>query len=70
MSLFSPFYPGAREPETETPAAATPGPAEFEALQVEVERLRMLLSAKQAAEPHLEEVSSHEPVRLARRRAE
>jgi polyhydroxyalkanoate synthesis repressor PhaR len=72
MSLFTPFYPGTREPEpAEPPAAApVPGRAEFEALQLEVERLRTLLSAKQAAEAVRDEVALPEPVRLARRRAE
>jgi polyhydroxyalkanoate synthesis repressor PhaR len=71
MSLFSPFYPAARDAEPAEPAAAVaPGPAEFEALKQEVDRLRTLLSAKQAAEARLEEVASIEPVRLARRRAE
>jgi polyhydroxyalkanoate synthesis repressor PhaR len=72
MSLFTPFYQGAatREPGPEVAASAPPSPgrAEFEALQQEVDRLRTLLSAKQAAETTQEE--SHEPVRLARRRAE
>jgi polyhydroxyalkanoate synthesis repressor PhaR len=69
MSLFSPFYPGARGPEPEPAATpASPGRAEFEALQQEVDRLRTLLSAKQAAEVNREEAP--EPVRLARRRAE
>jgi polyhydroxyalkanoate synthesis repressor PhaR len=74
MSLFTPFYPGAREPEPAEPAApapaAVPGRAEFEALQQEVVRLRTLLSAKQTAEPPRDELASSEPVRLARRRAE
>jgi polyhydroxyalkanoate synthesis repressor PhaR len=77
MSLFTPFYPGARDSEPAEPAAtpiavpvAVPGRAEFEALQHEVDRLRTLLSAKQAAEPARDELSSSEPVRLARRRAE
>jgi polyhydroxyalkanoate synthesis repressor PhaR len=70
MSLFSPFYPAAREAEPAEPPAASPGPAEFEALQLEVERLRKLLSDKQAAETHVSEPTGAEPVRLARRRVE
>jgi polyhydroxyalkanoate synthesis repressor PhaR len=70
MSLFTPFYPGTREtgPEPAVSTQPVPGRAEFEALQQEVDRLRTILSAKQAAEAHHEE--ANEPVRLARRRAE
>jgi polyhydroxyalkanoate synthesis repressor PhaR len=74
MSLFTPFYPAAREAEPASPpsaspppAATSPGRAEFEALQHEVERLRALLSDKQAAEAPRDEHPLPEPVRLARR---
>ena len=68
MSMFTPFYPSGRETEAhhETPAEpATPGRAEFEALQHEVERLRLLLSAKQEAA-----AEASPPVQLVRRKAE
>ena len=66
MSLFSPFYPTGSQHETPAEEPATPGRAEFEALQHEVERLRTLLSEKQA-----EAVSEPPPpVQLVRRKAE
>jgi len=70
MSLFTPFYQGAREPEPAAPPAAAapnPGRAEFEALQHEVERLRALLSAKQTSETPRDDHPLPEPVRLSRR---
>ena len=69
MSMFTPFYPGGRDAEAHHDAQpamepATPGRAEFEALQHEVERLRLLLSAKQEA------AELPPPVQLVRRKAE
>ena len=64
MSLFSPFYPGTREAEPAEAQTAPSSRTEIEALKLEVERLRMLLSAKE------EQGTAAEPIRLARRRAE